>query len=163
MTRIQVKRSLLFKDLLKCHGLARGPDAAPPFLKKDLDEGGTVLTSPKSVMRKVRAVLARGQATGKWRPEGSSLDPVGYSAFEIRESVGGEKSALILPDIAVCEDCLLEMFDPADRRYLYPFINCTHCGPRYSIMESLPYDRVNTTMKKFVSSQPVRKAKRCLH
>jgi hydrogenase maturation protein HypF len=82
--------------------------------------------------------------------EQSVLDPVGYTTFEIRHSEeGGEKSALILPDIATCPDCLRELFDPGDRRYLYPFTNCTNCGPRYSIIEALPYDRPNTTMKAF--------------
>ncbi len=82
--------------------------------------------------------------------EQSVLDPAGYTAFEIRHSEEtGEKSALILPDIATCADCLREIFDPANRRYRYPFTNCTNCGPRYSIIESLPYDRPNTTMKAF--------------
>jgi hydrogenase maturation protein HypF len=79
------------------------------------------------------------------------LDLAGFADFEIRQSDGaGEKSALILPDIATCSACLHEVFDPADRRYLYPFTNCTHCGPRFSILESIPYDRVHTTMKRFV-------------
>lgn len=78
------------------------------------------------------------------------LDPVGYTDFQIRESQsGGKKSSLIMPDMAVCDECLSEMFDPKNRRYLYPFINCTHCGPRFSIIESLPYDRPNTSMKEF--------------
>jgi len=81
------------------------------------------------------------------------LDPAGYKAFEIVESEEtggtGEITAAILPDIATCSDCRREMFDPADRRYRYPFVNCTNCGPRFSIVEALPYDRPNTTMKAF--------------
>ena len=82
--------------------------------------------------------------------EASWLDPVGYAAFEIRPSeAGGAKTALVLPDIATCPDCLAEIFDPRNRRYRYPFTNCTNCGPRFSIIESLPYDRANTSMKSF--------------
>jgi hydrogenase maturation protein HypF len=85
--------------------------------------------------------------------EPTLLDPVGYASFEIAASArtGGAEgvTAPILPDIATCPECLREMFDPADRRYRYPFINCTHCGPRFSIVEALPYDRPNTTMKAF--------------
>ncbi len=82
--------------------------------------------------------------------ESSHLDAVGYVNFEIRESTDeGGKSALILPDLATCADCLREILDPADRRFRYPFTNCTNCGPRFSIIEALPYDRANTSMKKF--------------
>ena len=82
--------------------------------------------------------------------EASWLDPVGYMAFEIRPSeTGGNKTALVLPDIATCPDCLREIFDPQNRHHLYPFTNCTNCGPRFSIIESLPYDRANTSMKAF--------------
>ncbi len=82
--------------------------------------------------------------------EATFLDPLNYNEFEIRESKNEEEtSALILPDISTCPDCLDELFDPENRRYLYPFINCTNCGPRFSIIESLPYDRPNTSMKEF--------------
>jgi hydrogenase maturation protein HypF len=82
--------------------------------------------------------------------ESAQLDPADYEGFTIVESdSSGEKSALVLPDIGTCPDCLKEIFDPANRRYLYPFTNCTNCGPRFSIIEALPYDRPNTSMKAF--------------
>ncbi len=83
--------------------------------------------------------------------ESTWLDPVDYQQFEIRHSEsGGAKTVLVLPDIATCADCLAEVFDPADRRYRYPFTNCTNCGPRFTIIQALPYDRPNTTMRHFV-------------
>jgi len=82
--------------------------------------------------------------------ESSWLEPVGFDGFEIRPSPqDGPRTALVLPDIATCPDCLREICDAGDRRYFYPFTNCTHCGPRFSIIEALPYDRVNTSMKGF--------------
>ena len=81
--------------------------------------------------------------------ESSFLDAAGFVTFEIRESSGGEKTALILPDLSTCPDCMREVRDRANRRYRYPFTNCTNCGPRFTIIESLPYDRPRTTMKKF--------------
>lgn len=76
-------------------------------------------------------------------------DPVGETTFKILQSEGGTKTTLILPDLATCPDCLAEMFDTENRRYRYPFTNCTNCGPRFTIVEQLPYDRPNTTMKGF--------------
>lgn len=82
--------------------------------------------------------------------ESSRLAPVGFDGFEIRSSdEGEEKTVAVLPDLATCGACLRELLDPADRRYHYPFTNCTHCGPRYSIIEDIPYDRPRTTMKIF--------------
>ncbi|MFA5831646.1 MAG: carbamoyltransferase HypF [Candidatus Paceibacterota bacterium] len=77
-------------------------------------------------------------------------DSIEYETFEIRESDDvGEKTALVLPDLPTCSECQGEISDPTNRRYRYPFTNCTNCGPRYSIIEELPYDRPNTTMKVF--------------
>ena len=75
-------------------------------------------------------------------------EPVGLHEFTIRTSQRRERPTVrISPDLPVCDDCLKELFDPADPRYLYPYINCTNCGPRYTVVKSLPYDRSNTTMK----------------
>lgn len=82
--------------------------------------------------------------------EMADLDPVGHKEFIVRISGnGGSKTALVLPDIATCQKCLDDIFDPSNRRFRYPFTNCTNCGPRYSIIYTLPYDRGNTTMKIF--------------
>jgi hydrogenase maturation protein HypF len=74
-------------------------------------------------------------------------EPGGYAEFVIEESTGaGRPTVRISPDLPVCENCLSELFDPQDRRYHYSYINCTDCGPRYSVIRNLPYDRPYTTM-----------------
>jgi hydrogenase maturation protein HypF len=80
----------------------------------------------------------------------SGLDAEAVAAgFRIIASAGGEVRTGIVPDAATCEACRRELFDPSDRRYRYPFINCTHCGPRLSIVRAIPYDRPNTSMAAF--------------
>jgi len=89
--------------------------------------------------------------------EPMTLEPAGYDDFVIRNSnQDGCRTALVLPDIATCPDCLAEILDPENRRFRYPFTNCTNCGPRYSIIEALPYDRPNTTMRGFVMCERCR-------
>ncbi|MGH3320566.1 MAG: carbamoyltransferase HypF [Streptosporangiaceae bacterium] len=79
-----------------------------------------------------------------------SMAPRGDTGFTIVSSdAGGERQALVSPDTATCDDCLREMFDPADRRYRYAFTNCTNCGPRFTIVRDVPYDRPSTTMAAF--------------
>ncbi len=76
--------------------------------------------------------------------------PLDLADFTIIKSRNAQtRSALISPDVGVCPDCLKEMQDPADRRFEYPFINCTNCGPRYTIIQDIPYDRPKTSMKSF--------------
>ena len=82
--------------------------------------------------------------------EASWLEPLGLAGFEIRESdAEAEKTAGLVPDLATCPACLSELRDSANRRFGYPFTNCTACGPRYTIVLDIPYDRPNTTMQSF--------------
>ncbi len=84
------------------------------------------------------------EITSEWLP------PAGFAVFEIRHSEAeGSKTVLVLPDVATCADCLAEVLVPANRRHRYPFTNCTNCGPRFTIIQALPYDRPNTTMRRF--------------
>jgi hydrogenase maturation protein HypF len=74
--------------------------------------------------------------------------PQGDSAFRIERSEPASGTALVSPDVAPCDECLRELFDPLDRRYRYPFINCTKCGPRLTIVTGTPYDRERTTQRR---------------
>jgi hydrogenase maturation protein HypF len=136
-----------------------------PFVYRlalELELGGWVRNTAQGVLVEVEgpAAAVEGFAArleGEHPPRASiqslerrHLDAAGYDRFDILPSLQGEKSALVLPDISSCAECLVELFDPADRRHRYPFTNCTNCGPRFSIIEALPYDRSNTTMRGFV-------------
>jgi hydrogenase maturation protein HypF len=91
---------------------------------------------------RVEAVLVRDVDPGRLPPRGA-----GFAIDESEAAASTER--LFPPDIATCDDCLRELFDPADRRYRYPFTNCTNCGPRATIIEDLPYDRARTSMRSF--------------
>ncbi len=85
------------------------------------------------------------------------LVPRGDRGFVVAPStLAGIGGAVVMADLATCADCLRDILDPADRRYLYPFTSCAHCGPRYSIIEALPYDRARTTMRHFPLCEPCR-------
>ena len=105
------------------------PAAASAFLKRLRAELPPLAIIEDVTVRRVRAEGAAG--------------------FRIRPSAGGERFVFISPDIAACDACLSEVMTPGDRRHLYPFANCTDCGPRYTIVRSLPYDRPATTMAGF--------------
>ncbi|MFQ3535606.1 MAG: carbamoyltransferase HypF [Aggregatilineales bacterium] len=131
-------------------------------LANDLALGGWIVNAPHGVVIELEGDSAALEAFLARLPrekpahalitalEQTEIPPAGERTFAIRHSrAEGDRTALILPDLATCPDCLRELFDPSDRRYRYPFINCTHCGPRYSVILSLPYDRPNTTMRAF--------------
>ncbi len=112
--------------------VAEGPSAA-------LDAFVTGLTAEAPPLARIERV------------EVTEVPPNGFERFEIRHSVAQEGAFQpVSPDIAICDDCLRELFDPSDRRYRYPFINCTNCGPRFTIIRDIPYDRPKTTMAPFV-------------
>ncbi|MFT7839807.1 carbamoyltransferase HypF [Saccharothrix sp. BKS2] len=145
-----------------------------PFVYKlavDLGVTGWVLNDPQGVLIEVQGAdhaldaftdgltaLAPPQARVERVAVTRDVVPVpGEDAFTIRASgLGGDRSAIVPADSYVCADCLAELRDPADRRHGYPFINCTNCGPRYSIVRALPYDRAQTTMAAFTMCDPCR-------
>jgi len=121
---------------------------------------GWVLNDSDGVLLEVQGCDCSGflqslnqQAPPLARIEGIEIRPVApepsEAGFEIRASVLGGASTAISPDAGVCEDCLAELFDPENRRWRYPFLNCTHCGPRHTITRALPYDRPQTSMAGF--------------
>jgi hydrogenase maturation protein HypF len=121
------------------------------------DPGGVLIEvegAPDRVERFVeRLVRERPKPCEIETLERQRLAPAGGNRFEIHASNRSVKRtqpvASLPPDLATCEACRFELFDPADRRYRYPFLNCTDCGPRYTIVESLPYDRMRTVMRRF--------------
>ncbi len=118
---------------------ARGVTIEATAAPDILEQFQTAIASKAPPAAKVESVVVLKSRVG--------IESSGFVILESRDSTN--ITTLISPDLPVCQDCLLEMRDPSDRRYRYPFINCTNCGPRYSIIEALPYDRPKTTMKAF--------------
>ncbi len=149
---------------IKVKGIVQGVGFRPFVyrLAKRYSLSGKVFNNPQGVHIEIEgdlsSVKAFLQAIKTESPPLSKITDVSIEEmalqqskiFEIVESKDKqEKKTLISPDIAVCEDCLSELFDPIDRRYRYPFINCTNCGPRLTIIRKIPYDRENTSMAVF--------------
>ena len=112
-------------------------------LNESLDEFVAALSEHAPAVSRVEHVEVMDLASGDW-------DPTNEQGFRIVASQDQTAhTTLVSPDIATCDDCLRELFDPADRRFHYPFINCTNCGPRFTIIRSLPYDRAATSMDRF--------------
>ena len=117
------------------------------------DAAGVTIEAQGSAARLEQFLTALRQPPPLARIDAVRITPLpaqgGEEDFVIQASGAGSVLAEITPDTAVCAECLAELFDPADRRYRYPFLNCTHCGPRYTITHALPYDRPNTSMAGF--------------
>jgi len=150
---------------VRVDGVVQGVGFRPAvfLLAEELGLSGFVLNDARGVLIEVEGppeAVTRfvdelpGRAPPLARIEGlgvADVPVVGGGGFTIRPSpLGGAPEALVSPDTATCADCLHELLDPADRRHRYPFINCTNCGPRFTIVEGVPYDRSRTTMAGFV-------------
>lgn len=149
---------------MRIHGMVQGVGFRPFVfrLAHDLGLAGWVRNGPQGVIIEIEGPtplldVFRTRLETEHPPCASirccdvtTLAAMGCADFEIRHSSrGAPATALVLPDMATCPDCLRDVWATTDRRHLYPFTNCTNCGPRFSIIESLPYDRANTSMKRF--------------
>ncbi|MBN1548209.1 MAG: carbamoyltransferase HypF [Syntrophaceae bacterium] len=163
-TTIPRSRQLLMRSRITVEGIVQGVGFRPFIynLAKSHNLNGYVLNNQQGVKIEVEGesadltmflqdILTKRPPQSHivtWEEE--RLPPIHFTDFEIKESADHEeRTALISPDLAVCSDCLNELFNPRDRRYRYPFINCTNCGPRYTIIDDIPYDRPHTSMKNF--------------
>ncbi|MBM4394523.1 MAG: carbamoyltransferase HypF [Deltaproteobacteria bacterium] len=149
---------------LLVRGLVQGVGFRPYVfrLASDLSLSGSVANTPDGVVIEVEG---RGSAVRAFadrlsldppplaridRVDADAVPPTGETGFRIAESAAaGSATTATPPDVATCDACLAEMSNPRDRRYAYPFINCTDCGPRFTIIEGVPYDRARTTMRDF--------------
>lgn len=149
---------------LRVYGIVQGVGFRPTVSRHAMETGvtGTVCNKGPYVEIFVQGTPAQVEAFQKaleTRPPRRAAilkidakpapDAPEFPTFEIIESAKTKGEIFISPDIAICEDCKRELYDPKDRRYLHPFINCTCCGPRLTILDALPYDRERTSMKEF--------------
>jgi len=146
---------------LKCRGTVQGVGFRPAIYRiaTTLGLGGWVINDPQGATIEIEGpnevvndFLARlpvemPPLARLERIEQEERDPLGEEGFEVRNStLGRRQGALVPPDALLCDDCRREMEDPADRRFHYPFTTCTNCGPRFSLVRALPYDRERTSM-----------------
>lgn len=121
---------------------------------KNTSEGVEIIATDKSIVEALKnpPPLARIDSY-----DVKEVPDIEYAKFKVEASESGEGRTLVSPDIATCEECAEEMRSRSDRRYKHPFITCTNCGPRFSVIEGLPYDRANTSMRKFEMCQSCQK------
>ncbi len=159
------KGSEIKSYLVKIQGVVQGVGFRPYVVKKAnelniygniINIGGAVIIEAEGHYNDINVFL---NSISKDPPKLAIIDNIdieetaykGYSKFEILKSIQENNISRFIPfDAGICDECLKEIFDKNNRRYMYPFTNCTHCGPRYSVMLGFPFDRVSTTMNKFL-------------
>jgi len=155
---------MIFSALITVQGIVQGVGFRP-FLHKlalNFNLAGYTLNSPRGVVIEVEgdkeSIENFYEAITEKHPAPARIvyksftyqEPRGFCGFKIEKSqAGGHNSIFMSPDLALCSDCRRELLSPSDRRHGYPFINCTNCGPRYTIIKNIPYDRPFTTMASF--------------
>jgi hydrogenase maturation protein HypF len=152
------------RQRLRVNGIVQGVGFRPFVyrLARQLHLGGFINNDAQGVLIEIQgetaALCTFVERLSAEHPAGARIDSCHISTIDLADDAtfvigashhGSVAATLISPDLAVCEDCLRELFDPGDRRFRYPFINCTHCGPRYTIIDAIPYDRPNTSMHRF--------------
>ncbi|MCX7917350.1 MAG: acylphosphatase, partial [bacterium] len=150
-----------YKILIK--GKVQGVGFRPTIYRyaKELNLGGFVCNTGSGVLIEIEGDNGKLEAflnrIKKYPPPKAEIREIkvkkiktkGEIEFKITKSKKGQREVEISPDISICKNCLDELFNPFDKRYLFPFINCTDCGPRFTIIKKVPYDRKNTTMDEF--------------
>ena len=127
------------------HGLKGGVRNTSGSVDIEVEGSGEAINNFLSDLKAKAPPMARIETV-----EVAFDSPKGYTEFQIGESLSREgQYQLVSPDIATCDECQQEIFSPTDRRFGYPFTNCTNCGPRFTIIEDIPYDRPKTTMRRF--------------